>query len=138
MPGWYVTDTNNDGNKVYSADSVLDEDSRVKILSHISFNITSTVFDQFSRSIVIKYSGDQEVSTPFKLSISNYRNPVNTRPIVGFSVTTLDSEGNLINVSEKELPLVSNLTETARIGEREMAMLGDANGLNIGRIGTYQ
>lgn len=44
----------------------------------------------------------------------------------------------MINVSEKELPLVSNLTETVRIGEREMVLLGDANGSNIGRIGTYQ
>jgi hypothetical protein len=77
------------------------------------------------------------VSIPFKLSISHYRNPVNTRPIAGFSLTTLDSDGNLINVSEKELLLLSNLTETASIGEREMVMLGDANGSNIGRIGTY-
>ena len=62
---------------------------------------------------------------------------MNTRPIAGFSLTTLDSDGNLINVSEKELLLMSNLTETASIGEREMVMLGDANGSNIGRIGTY-
>ena len=47
---------------------------------------------------------------------------MNTRPIAGFSLTTLDSDGNLINVSEKELLLLSNLTETASIGEREMVM----------------
>jgi hypothetical protein len=46
VPGWYVTDINNDGTKVFSADSVLDEESKVKILSHVNFNITSpVVFD---------------------------------------------------------------------------------------------
>ena len=70
--------------------------------------------------------------------MSNFKNPVNQRPKSGFSVTTLDEFGYLINASDSNLPLVAELTRVASSGDKEMSMLGDASGNNIGRIGTYQ
>ena len=86
----------------------------------------------------IRYEAEEDISVRFQVSFSNFKNPVNQREKEGFSLTTLDQDGFLINVSERDLILVANLTELAFIGDREMSMLGDVNGSNIGRIGTYQ
>lgn len=70
--------------------------------------------------------------------VSNFKNPVNQRAKSGFGITTLDEFGYLIDISDSDFPLVANLTEVASSGEKEMSMLGDSSGNNIGRIGTYQ
>jgi len=100
--------------------------------------LTSYNFDQANRTLLLKYKALADIKDQVTVVVSNFKNPVNQRAKSGFSVTTLDEFGYLINASDSNLPLVAELTQVASSGDREMSMLGDASGNNIGRIGTYQ
>lgn len=94
-------------------------------------------FSQATRSLTVKYTGLADSTNEIAIRIDGFKNPVNKRPKKGFQLSTLDDEGNLISICEPDQPLIVNLTKVAE-GSRQMSMLGDANGTNIGRIGTYQ
>ena len=140
VPGWYVTQRSNfqDQPDVFSAQSHLDEDSVPTITSPLGVTVKSFRFNQANRTLQVSYSASADIVGQVTVVVSNFKNPVNQRAKSGFSITTLDESGYLINSSDGDLPLIAELTQVASSGDREMSMLGDASGNNIGRIGTYQ
>jgi len=49
----------------------------------------------------------------------------------------MDQQGYLVDQSESDLRLKTGMTEVGRLVGKEVMMLGDSNGLNIGRVYEY-
>lgn len=69
--------------------------------------------------------------------ITDFKNPVNREIVKGFRVTTMDSQGFLVNQSEANLKLNTPMTIPGSLSGKEVLMLGDAEGENIGRVFEY-
>lgn len=116
---------------------MLDEESVPTFISP-GFEVVGHRFIKGIKALEITYAGASDFAGEVRISVSQFRNPVNQRYKSGFSLVTMDAAGNLIDKSETDLPLSAQMTEINQDSNREMSMLGDAKGENSGRIGTYQ
>jgi hypothetical protein len=137
VPAWYTIQRSSplDPTQTDSSDAMLD-DTSVPVINTPGFKITSYSFDQANFFMLISYKTSADFSDQLSVTISNFKNPVNQRPKGGFLVKTMDANGYLINLSGP-VQLFSNLTQIPDT-KRSISLLGDTNGNNVGRIGTYQ
>ena len=116
-------------------------ESEATFASHAGdgFRVTDTAFDASSRSLTMVYTGTRILTSTEQIvfTIDNLRNPVNKETKKGFRVTTQDKEGYLVDQSEAELALATKMTKVGKLVGKEVSLLGDANGVNIGRIFEY-
>jgi len=127
---------------LFSSDSMLGFDSTATIaMPHAAegFEVRRTNFDASSRALQIFYSGSRTIQAGEKVifKITSFKNPVNQEVKKGFRVTTVDQQGYLIDQSEQNLSLSTPMNEVGNLIGKELAMLGDSNGQNIGRLFTY-
>ena len=85
------------------------------------------------------YSGTRVLTNDDELVfvISEFKNPVNMNEKSGFRITVQDSQGYLVDQSDSDLPLNTEMTEVGTLDAKEVLMLGDSNGQNIGRVFEY-
>ena len=70
--------------------------------------------------------------------MTNFKNPVNMNRKNGFKLTTLDSQGFLIDTTSDNLQLITPMTELGQLTDApDIITLGDAEGKNVGRIQEY-
>ena len=103
------------------------------------FQVTKTDFDQSTNSLEISYRGTRVIQNTESIgfSITEFKNPVNKNPKFGFRITTQDSAGYMVNQSVPDLTLDTEMAIVGNLVNKELALLGDSNGLNIGRIFEY-
>jgi len=120
---------------------MLSFDSTASFESHASqgFSVVRSSFDASSRSLLIVYRGTAVIKAGEQVvfKVTDFKNPVNMAEKGGFSVTVMDQQGYLVDQSESDLRLKTGMTEVGRLVGKEVMMLGDSNGLNIGRVYEY-
>ena len=96
-------------------------------------------FDASSRSLLIFYRGSTTIDAgeEIEFKITDFKNPVNQATKKGFSLTVMDKEGYLIDQSESNLRLNTPMTEVGELVGKEVMMLGDTQGTNVGRVFEY-
>jgi hypothetical protein len=116
-------------------------DSEAFFESHAGegFEILTSNFDASSRSLIMVYNGPRIITSAEQvvLKISNFKNPVNQDLKIGFRITGQDSQGYLVDQSQPNLSLKTPMTITGSLLGKEVLMLGDSNGANIGRVFEY-
>ena len=78
-----------------------------------------------------------ESSERVTFKIDQFKNPVNKNKKSGFRVTTQDSLGYLVDQSEEDLLLETEMTIVGNLDSKEVSMLGDSSGQNVGRVFEY-
>lgn len=116
-------------------------DSTASFESHASrgFSVERTSFDASSGTLIIVYRGTAVLQQGEEVifQISDFKNPVNQAEKNGFVLTTLDQQGYLVDQSEANLRLDTPMTVIGQLENKEVMMLGDASGTNIGRVFEY-
>lgn len=113
VPGWYITErATNFSPAVYSSESMINADSIVSF-PNSDYVVESQRYDKTNRSMLILYSGSKDTTDVVEIKIEGFKNPVNKRARSGFKLTIMDPDGNLMNMSEPDQPLVFNLTKVA-------------------------
>ncbi len=103
------------------------------------FEVIRSNFDASSRSLLVQYTGTRQITAQENVvfKITDFKNPVNRETVKGFRVTTMDSQGFLVNQSEANLKLNTPMTIPGSLSGKEVLMLGNAEGENIGRVFEY-
>lgn len=126
---------------LYSSESMLNRNSEATFNSHNNegFQVTKTDYDQSTNSLEISYIGTRVITNKEEISfsITEFKNPVNMNPKIGFRITTQDSAGYMVDQSVPDLVLDTPMTIVGNLVGKELSLLGDSNGQNIGRIYEY-
>lgn len=139
VPEWYIIDDLDPQKPILSTESMLGIQSVPVFNSHVlkGFNITKYDFLPGSRTIFIEYSGPEDSTDNVKITFSNFKNPVNNKVKTGFTISTLDTLGYVIDASNEQLALETKMDTPRQLRSKELYLLGDADGENVGRVGTY-
>jgi hypothetical protein len=137
VPAWFIISDEKQP-AVLSSESMLDFTSGGLFQSHPDFVVTNNRFDASSRSLLISYSGPEDIEgEEVTLRITEFKNPVNKKEKYGFRMTTQDTLGYLIDVSDENMRLETEMTILGELNNEEIAVLGDEAGGNQGTVSTY-
>ena len=89
----------------------------------------------FNKDNELRWIDQVDNSVIFK--ITNFKNPVNQEEKTGFMISLMDGQGFLVDQSEGNLRLDTGMTEVGELVGKEVMMLGDSAGMNIGRVFEY-
>ena len=97
VPAWFIISDEKQPH-ILSSESMLDFSSAGLFDSHPEYEVTSSQFDASSRSLLISYTGPEDLSgEEVILRFTNFKNPVNKKAKSGFKMTTQDALGYLID-----------------------------------------
>lgn len=139
VPAWYKIQDVAFGSPIMSTESMLGFESEAEFRSHseLGYEIISTVFQPSSRTIVVQYEGPQDFQDEVELMFTNFKTPVNRDTKYGFQISTQDALGYIIDQSIPGLPLGATMRYPVSLRGKELYLLGDAAGENVGRVGAY-
>jgi hypothetical protein len=122
VPPWYAINEQLSPAQ-YSSESMIGFDSTASLESHATkgFSVLRSNFDASSRSLLIFYRGTSVIQAGEEVvfKITEFKNPVNQAPKIGFAVTCLDAQGYLVDQSEADLRLKTRMTIVGQlVGKR--------------------
>ncbi len=134
-PAWYLKEAvGQEGvQDDFIVESMINSDA---VVTSSQLKVTRTQQDTEKNTLMIEYETSRDITETVYLEVFSFNNPVDMIVKGGFKVTTADQQGFLIDESDANISLFTQMTIPQTLGEVAIQLLGDNQGMNKGMIST--